>query len=174
MFCCPPRSGPCSRLTRHPSRPRTAPPPDRRTAGRHARRTPEGERGVAAVEFALVLPLLLGVMLAVIELGLMLYDQAVITQASREGARAGIVLREPKPTDSEIRQVVISHTQGALLNLRGTATPQVTVQQSSPAAFPNPLRVTVQYSFSGLALTPLLGALGHPVVLHATTVMVNE
>ena len=134
----------------------------------------QSERGVAAVEFALVLPLLLGVLLAVIELGLMVYDQAVITQASREGARAGIVLREPKPTESEIRQVVINHTQGALMTLRGSSAPQVTVLQSSPAAFPNPLQVTVRYTFSGLAVAPLLGALDQPVVLSATTTMVNE
>jgi len=139
---------------------------------RHSRKW--RQQGVAAVEFALVLPLLLGVLLAVIELGLMLYNQAVLTQASREGARAGIVLRDPKPSDTEIRQVVLRHTDGVLLNLRGTASPQVTVVQSNPAAFPNPLQVTVRYSFSGLTVAPLLGALQQPVVLSATTVMVNE
>lgn len=169
-------ASPGPRHDRAANAPATASPPHPGAVplARHDRHHRHTERGVAAVEFALVLPLLLGVMLAVIELGLMLYNQAVITQASREGARAGIVLREPKPSDSEIRQVVIHHTQGALLTLRGTAAPQVTVQQSSPAAFPNPLQVTVSYAFSGLAVAPLLGALGQPVVLSATTTMVNE
>lgn len=164
---------PCQR---HGDRTTTSPSESqpRHDPGRLARHDRLKERGVAAVEFALVLPLLLGVLLAVIELGLMLYDQAVITQASREGARAGIVLREPKPSDSEIRQVVINHTQGALMTLRGSSAPQVTVLQSSPAAFPNPLQVTVRYTFSGLAVAPLLGALDQPVVLSATTTMVNE
>lgn len=129
---------------------------------------------MAAVEFAFVLPLLLTVLLAVIELGVMLYNQAVITQASREGARVGIVLRVPKPGEADIRQAVLSRTQGALIALRGSASPEVEVQQSNPAAYPNPLRVTVRYPYAGLALGPLLSALDQPVVLSATTVMVNE
>jgi len=132
------------------------------------------QAGVAVVEFALVLPLLMTVLLAVIELGVLLYNQAVITQASREGARVGIVLREPKPTEADIRQAVLQRTQGVLLQLRGSASPEVLVQQSSPAAYPNPLRVTVRYPYAGLALGPLLTALDQPVVLSATTVMVNE
>jgi Flp pilus assembly protein TadG len=132
------------------------------------------QRGVAAVEFALVLPLLLGVLMAVIELGLMLYNQAVITQASREGARAGIVLRVPKPSDAAIREAALQYARDALVSLQGAATPTVEVLQSSPAAFPNPLRVTVRYPYGGLALGPLLTALDAPMVLSATTVMVNE
>lgn len=133
-----------------------------------------GERGVAAVEFALVLPLLLGVLMAVIELGVMLYNQAVITQASREGARAGIVLRTPKPGATEIRDAALAQARNALISLQGAPEPTVEVQQSNPAAFPNPLRVTVRYPYSGLALGPLLTALDAPVMLSATTVMVNE
>lgn len=146
-------------------------PVRRRAASTHPR---SGQRGLAVVEFALVLPVLLTVLLAVIELGVMLYNQAVLTQASREGARVGIVLREPKPGASEIRQAVLARTQGALIALRGSASPEVQVQQSSPAAYPNPLQVTVRYPYAGLALGPLLSALDQPVVLSATTVMVNE
>lgn len=147
--------------------------PAARPVRRQARRR-AAQSGMAVVEFALVLPVLVAVLLAVIELGVMLYNQAVITQASREGARVGIVLRDPKPGDNEIRQAVLARTQGALIALRGSASPEVQVQQSSPAAHPNPLRVTVRYPYAGLALGPLLTALDQPVVLSATTVMVNE
>lgn len=156
-----------SLLARHPSQPSS----QHRSPGLLGS---GGQRGVAAVEFALVLPLLLAVMLAVIELGLMLYNQAVITQASREGARYGIVLTDPKRGEQAIRDEVLRHTKSALINLRGTTAAQVTVVQSSPAAFPNPLQVTVSYDFNGLALAPLLGALGKTVRLTATTTMVHE
>lgn len=48
------------------------------------------ENGASAVEFALVLPLLLLITFGIIEFSVLLYDKAVITNASREGARAGI------------------------------------------------------------------------------------
>ena len=134
----------------------------------------QSERGVAAVEFALVLPLLLGVLLAVIELGLMLYNQAVITQASREGARYGIALTDPKRSAADISDEVIRRKIGPLLSLGGSTQPGVSVLQSGPAAYPNSLTVTVRYPFTGLAIAPLLGALGQPVVLSATTTMVHE
>jgi hypothetical protein len=49
-----------------------------------------GQKGAAAVEFAVVLPLLVLLLFGSIEFGLLLYNQEVITNASREGARAGI------------------------------------------------------------------------------------
>jgi Flp pilus assembly protein TadG len=52
-----------------------------------------GEQGAAAVEFAIVLPLLLVILFGIVEFGLLLYDQAMITNASREGARSGVVYR---------------------------------------------------------------------------------
>ena len=51
----------------------------------------ENQRGVAAVEFAIVLPLLLFLFIGITEFGLAYYNKQVITNASREGARAGIV-----------------------------------------------------------------------------------
>lgn len=141
-------------------------------AGRRAR--PCQQRGAAAVEFALVLPLLLALLVGTLDLGLMLYDKAVITNASREGARAGIVLRNPKPSVAEITSVVQQYAQANLINLASGSTPQVTVLQSSPASYPNPLQVSVSYTFQGLALGSLMQSLGTPWVIHASTVMVNE
>lgn len=130
--------------------------------------------GAAAVEFALLLPVLIALLVGTVDMGLMLYDKAVITNASREGARAGIVLRNPKPSSAEITSVVQQYTQANLISLLPSNAPQVKVLQSSPAVYPNPLQVSVSYTFKGLLLGNLMQSLGTPWVIHASTVMVNE
>lgn len=54
-------------------------------SGRHT------ERGVAAVEFALVLPFLLAIVLGGLEWGFYFFREQVVVNAAREGARAGSV-----------------------------------------------------------------------------------
>ncbi len=49
------------------------------------------ERGAAVVEFALMLPLLLMLVLGAIDWGWYFYLREVVTNAAREGARAGAV-----------------------------------------------------------------------------------
>jgi Flp pilus assembly protein TadG len=132
------------------------------------------QQGAAAVEFALILPILLLVFFGMIELSLALYDKAILTNASREGARAGIVLSSPKMTDAQIRAVVLNYTNGSLISLGTTTAPTVTVIQSNPASFPNALRVTVSYTYKGLGVGTMLAALGSPIVLTSSTLMVNE
>lgn len=51
------------------------------------------EKGATLIEFVLVLPLLLLFTFAIIEFGVLMYDKAMITLGSREGARAAIVWR---------------------------------------------------------------------------------
>lgn len=136
------------------------------------------QKGAAAVEFALVLPLLLMVVFGIIEFSLMLYDKAVITNASREAARAGIVFRTPKLTTAQIQSVAINYSQANLISLSGPSTsqtnPTVSVSQASPPDFGTPLNVTVTYTYTGLGLGSLLSVLTGPRQLVATTVMNNE
>lgn len=54
-----------------------------------------GERGSAAVEFALVLPILLILALALVQVGLLARDQLVLVQAARAGAREAAVSPDP-------------------------------------------------------------------------------
>jgi hypothetical protein len=51
--------------------------------------------GATAVEFAIILPVLILVLFGIIEFSLVLFNKHIITNASREGARAGIVARDP-------------------------------------------------------------------------------
>ena len=140
-------------------------PSPRKTGFKHS------QRGTATVEFGLLLPVLLLIVSGILEFGLALYDKAVITNASREGARAGIVLRVPAVTPTEITTRVTNYTGTALLSL-GAPSP-VTVDfpvQANPAH----LAVRVSYTFRGLALGNLLSAINAPLVLTSTTVMVRE
>lgn len=130
--------------------------------------------GSATVEFALLLPWLLALLLGVVEMGLALHDKAVLTQACREGARAGIVMRSPKLSVAEVQAIVQQQAQAQLVSLLPAAPVQVSVQQSSPAAYPNTLQVAARYTFQGLAWGSLLQALGVPLVIQATVVMVHE
>lgn len=55
-----------------------------------------GERGTAAVEFALVLPLVLVVVLGLVQVGLIARDRLLVEAAARAGARAAAL--DPDPT----------------------------------------------------------------------------
>jgi len=48
-----------------------------------------GRRGSSLVEFALTLPIFLGMATAIVDFGLYFAQESVITEATREGARAG-------------------------------------------------------------------------------------
>ena len=66
------------------------------------------QKGVAAVEFAIVLPLLVLLLVGIIEASICFYNKQVITNASREAARAGIgidpnVIGDP---DTYLRNIV--------------------------------------------------------------------
>ena len=52
----------------------------------------KNQNGVALVEFGLILPLLILLLFGITEFSLLLYNKQVITNAAREGARAGIII----------------------------------------------------------------------------------
>jgi Flp pilus assembly protein TadG len=109
-----------------------------------------------------------------IDASLALYDKAVITNASREGARAGIVARNTPLTDAQIQVVVQHYLQSALVSLGSTsALPTVQIQKGVLDGDPT-LQVTVRYTFQGVGLGSLSASLGKPWVLQSSTVMVYE
>jgi Flp pilus assembly protein TadG len=132
------------------------------------------QRGTAALEFALILPVFIFLVCAMMEISIALYDKAVLINASREGARAGIVLKNPKLTSAQIQAVVLSYTNNALISLGPNSVPTVVVSQSSPAVFPNPITVTVSYTYSGFGLGSLLSAFNVPMNMSSSTTMINE
>ncbi|MDH3346639.1 MAG: pilus assembly protein [Desulfobulbaceae bacterium] len=117
------------------------------------------QEGVSAVEFALVLPLLMFIIFGIIEFSILLFDYAVIINASREGARAGIVhVHESYVSDEEIETVVLQYTAGRLINLGSPG---------EEPAIPLPLSrvngdltVTVNYTYDFLIFPDLSALLG--------------
>lgn len=54
-----------------------------------------GESGQSLVEFALVLPLLLALLCAIIDFGWLYYNQITLNNAAREGARYAVIHYDP-------------------------------------------------------------------------------
>ena len=64
---------------------------------------PGSQRGTAAVEFALVLPIVLAIVLAMVQVGLLVRDRLLVESAVRSGARTAAV----EPGDEAVRAAVV-------------------------------------------------------------------
>ena len=107
------------------------------------------DRGAAAVEFALVLPVLLLVLFGMIDFGRALNAQIMVTQAAREGARLGALGVAPA--------TVTSRAQAAM----GTLLPVVTVNTGTacPVGAAAGVDAVVKVSYTFSFITPV-GAIG--------------
>ena len=145
-----------------------------------------GKKGVAAVEFAIVLPLLMLLTFGIIEFSILFYNKAMVTNASREGARAGIVFADPRADDAYIKTRVKAYCSNYLITFgSGSGTPlddadiDITPIQStrldetlSPPG--TPLTVTVTYHYDFLVLPNFIGSFLGGMDLSAVTVMRME
>lgn len=134
--------------------------------------------GVASVELALILPLLLSLIFVMVEASVAFYDKAILTHASREAARLGVLGRTPAMPLGDVEAYAVSISRDRLLSLSGKATKPVPTARAtagnSPVSGAPVLTVTVDYPYEGLLLGPLLSALSRSITLTATTVMHYE
>lgn len=128
------------------------------------------EGGSVAVEFALLLPILVLLMFGLLECGLALFNLQVVTNASREAARAGIVAAAPKMSAPEIETIA----KGYLSNAGFDATVASVTVTGAQTPFPNPLMVQVTYPYSFNVLPGLIGGFVGTINLTATTTMRQE
>ena len=133
----------------------------------------KGSRGASAVEFAIVLPVLLLILFGTIEFGILLFNKQVITNASREGARFGIVSGPTRKTDAEISAVVDSYKSTHLITF-GTPNSADTTCTRTGTAFGDDLSVRVQYHYDFLVLPNFVGSLIGGTDIVTTTVMKYE
>lgn len=137
---------------------------------RHARRTSSG-RGQSLVEFALVFPIVIVVLLAIFDLGRLVFAYNDITNAARQGARTAIIDQGGSAAVDRVIQM------GTSLNLT-PADVDITYIQADGSACPNPktlacqVVVTVQYAWS--AITPVIGNIVGPITVSTTAQMPIE
>ncbi len=144
-------------------------------------RSLKNSKGASAVEFAIILPLLALLIFGIVELSFALYDKAIITNASREGARVGIVYRLPSVTDAEIASVVNNYLGNHLITFGGKRprgsnpmTGAVVNVARSGASPGSELRVRVDYTYTFLALPKFAPGLTRGINMVAETVMRME
>jgi Flp pilus assembly protein TadG len=144
--------------------------------------TIKDQKGGAAVEFALILPLLIFLLFGIIEGGLLLYNKQIITNACREGLRAGIVVRQPRLDDNEIQTIVRQYAEDYLVTFgNGTIdfdppiSPVYLAPSRNPGIFGTNLvmKVTYQYDFLFL-FNPITFQRFDSITLHAKTTMKME
>lgn len=109
----------------------------------------QGDRGAAAVEFALVLPVLLLVIFGIIDFGRMLYAKITLAEAAREGARAAALVGQSAGQSQVAKSVTGLDTSA------GPVTATVVACTSDPDA---DATVTVTYTFK--LVTPLAALVG--------------
>jgi hypothetical protein len=114
------------------------------------------ERGQATVEFALLFPLVILMLLAVLQTALIVRDYVGVVHAAREAARAVSVDRDPGVATTAARRV-LAHAD---------------VSVGPRPAVGGPIRVEVRYlSHTDL---PMVGLLFPDPELHATAVIRTE
>lgn len=126
--------------------------------------------GMAVIEMALVLPFFLMLIFGSLSYGVALYNQAVITNASREAARSGVTYRVPAASDSEIVQTALRYCQDNLITFGHGTDPQVAVSYSSGRHPGAPLTVSISYAFKGV----MTGGFVSPDTLRARATMIFE
>lgn len=120
-------------------------------------RLKEEEHGQSAVEFALVLPLMLILILGLLQLGVMVRDQIMVLGAAREG----------------VRQAIVTPDRGLIAQAAGRAAPglRLAVDVERGTSRGEPARVTVKASPVRL---PLVGQMLGGLTLKSSATMSIE
>jgi Flp pilus assembly protein TadG len=132
------------------------------------------DSGSVALEFAILLPFLIMILIGVVDLDLILYDKAAMVNSARAGARAGTVVRAVPLTTAQVKAIVIADVQAALVTGGVASLPLVTVTQPTGTGSGNPLQVKISYTYKGLILGSVLSTLTGPIVLNETVAMNYE
>ena len=131
------------------------------------------KNGTAIVEFAIIFPITMLLFLGIIEFSIILFDKAVITNASREGTRAGIVQAPTRLTDQEIRDIVKNYCNNYLLWNKTIADGDIEINRSG-FSFGDDLIVIVRYQYNFIALPGFMTTPLGPINLVAWTTMRME
>ena len=131
------------------------------------------EKGIAAIEFGLILPVLLFLVMGIIDFGMLMTSRASMVSASREGARAGIVVGVPSVTEADIATVVRNALTISGWDPYEVASATVNVNGAG-GAFGTDLTVVVNSNYSFLVLSKLIPSIADQLLLNASTTMKME
>ena len=146
-------------------------------------------RGQTIVEFAMMLPLLLIIIVGIMDFSILFYDKAVVTNASREGARQGSIFRSNASTgayeplnETGIRDAVNGYLSDRAISFASTAATTAALwNATSPPSGSwtttpmsgGTIDVLVTYSYTFLALPRFAGWNG-TMDISARTIMRME
>ena len=119
------------------------------------RRRRLGNSGQALVEFAMVAPILLLLIMGIVDFGRAFYTYYVLVDAAREGGRVAVVANQ-----GTTQQTVYAHIDTLLVTAGldpNNATKTMTGFQTGTG---NPLTVNIAYPFQIRWITPFLGWTG--------------
>ncbi|SAL01628.1 TadE/TadG family type IV pilus assembly protein [Caballeronia ptereochthonis] len=144
-----------------------------RHTGSRSRRTRShavAQAGSVSLEFIILFPFLIMVLVGIFDFSLMMYDKAALVTAARTAARAGIVVG----STVDVAATAVASANGSLLSGGASRTPTATVTHPNGTTSGMPLIVTISYTYNGLLVGSALSALTGPIVLNATAVMNYE
>ena len=130
---------------------------------------PKKEEGASVVEFAILAPLFVVLLFGLVEFGLAIYSKGMITNASREGARFGVVYSTPRKTDAEITSKVQEYLANA--GFLDSVNINVIGAQGTSGT---PLTVSVTYPYTFQVLPNFVSGFTGAMNLTANTVMLME
>jgi len=135
---------------------------------RSTRLTGRNRRGVATVEFAIVLPVFLLIIVGIIEIGRAIAVVQMLTNASREGARVASF-------DTTSQTSTVTAAVNTCLSNDGISGATTTVSPNPPSGASNgqQVSVTVNIAFAKVSWLPSPFFLGGQS-LQATTVMCRQ
>ncbi len=138
------------------------------------------QRGMAAVEFALILPIFMALLFGIVEFGSAFYKQQIITSAAREAARAGVIATDPRPSSTLIASKARDFLDSAGLDAAKSTVSVIGAGGNSG----DKLRIQIEYPTSFALLAKLMAhtgggggnvaALGDRAMLHSSVVVELE
>jgi Flp pilus assembly protein TadG len=136
---------------------------------RRARR----RRGMAMVEFVLILPALLVILFGILEFGVLFFQWQTLSNAAREGAREAIVFR--KNCDAGTVQTLIEQTVIDYADAANITVAAADISITGPClGTGQPLRVEVTHDFTFHVLPGFLASFTPTIPLVGTSEMRNE
>ncbi len=110
------------------------------------------QKGMAAVEFGFVVPVLMMLVFGIAEFGVAFYREIILTGAVRDGARVGIVATTPRATSAQIQQEV----KDSLADVGWDAAPAVVTVTGAGGASGTSLTVQASYPTSFAVMKKLI------------------